>query len=357
MFCKVIDHFGDIGVCLRLARSLARKTGWAMRIFCDRPDQARWLADPQGDVVPWYPWPADNVYWSRFPEVILSAFGCDLPQGIRQQLADRNSDPRGKKTSWIHLDYLSAESWVVDFHGRTSQKTDGVVQLFCFPGFTAGSGGLPGDPPIATPGDLQIAAIGDPPIATAGPAAQPQSLRVFAYVYEHAPLEAWLSALATPLVLRAPDAIAKRCIKSGTTIDILPLCSQLQWDRAMSGCGLLFVRGEDSWVQAMRTGTPWLWQPYPQEPETLSAKLDALLERMSLLLKDHQAWPWWRGCLRAWGLGDPPPAASLQRLCKHMVSWQTMARAWAAHCNSLPRLDEQLCHMIETHQKESTAYN
>ena len=339
IFCKVIDHLGDIGVCLRLARSLERRTGWRMRIFCDRPDQATRLADSQGDVVPWHPWPDEHAQLESFPEVILCAFGCELPQGIRQQLAARNSDPKRNHSLWMHLDYLSAENWVGDFHGRKSHKVDGLVQLFCFPGFGADSGGLPGDPPIMAP----LAA------------AQPAALHVFAYVYEHAPIQAWLSALAMPLVLRTPAAIAKRCINSSATIEVLATCSQLQWDKTMLGCALLFVRGEDSWVQAMRSGIPWLWQPYPQDPETLSVKHKALLERMAPVLKDHQAWPCWRACLLAWGLGDPPPAALLQ-LSKHMTSWQIMAEAWASHCNSLPRLDERLCHMVDMHHQQPSAY-
>jgi hypothetical protein len=125
----------------------------------------------------------------------------------------------------------------------------------------------------------------------------------------------------------------------------------------MFACDLLFVRGEDSWVQAMRSGIPWLWQPYRQEPETLRAKLNALLERMSLVLNTYLAWPYWREALKAWGLGEAPPQPSLMRLHELNQEWQAMARRWAAHCNSLPRLDQRLCHMIEKHIEHSSAYN
>ena len=35
IFCRVIDNFGDAGVCLRLARQLAVEYGCTVRLFCD----------------------------------------------------------------------------------------------------------------------------------------------------------------------------------------------------------------------------------------------------------------------------------------------------------------------------------
>src|ERR1700710_2942462 len=35
IFCAVIDNFGDIGVCWRLARQLSAEHGWQVRLFVD----------------------------------------------------------------------------------------------------------------------------------------------------------------------------------------------------------------------------------------------------------------------------------------------------------------------------------
>ncbi|MGV7245627.1 elongation factor P maturation arginine rhamnosyltransferase EarP, partial [Caballeronia sp. M23-90] len=35
IFCEVIDNFGDIGVCWRLARQLKAEHGWQVRLFVD----------------------------------------------------------------------------------------------------------------------------------------------------------------------------------------------------------------------------------------------------------------------------------------------------------------------------------
>ena len=36
IFCHVIDNFGDVGVCWRLAHQLAREHGLAVRLWVDR---------------------------------------------------------------------------------------------------------------------------------------------------------------------------------------------------------------------------------------------------------------------------------------------------------------------------------
>ncbi|MGN6651986.1 elongation factor P maturation arginine rhamnosyltransferase EarP, partial [Trinickia sp.] len=35
LFCAVIDNFGDIGVCWRLARQLSSEYGWQVRLLVD----------------------------------------------------------------------------------------------------------------------------------------------------------------------------------------------------------------------------------------------------------------------------------------------------------------------------------
>jgi uncharacterized repeat protein (TIGR03837 family) len=361
MFCQVIDHLGDIGVCLRLARSLKALADWDLRIFCNQADKARLLIDPQVDRVEWHAWPTDEACFEHVPEVILCAFGCDLPLGVRRQLELQCKNPALPKTLWIHLDYLSAEPWVEDFHGLSSYKPDGLIQQFYFPGFGEKTGGLPGDPPSLLPSNQ----------------AQTSALRVFAYVYKHAPLMTWLHALNLPIDLLTTEDLANHWQTARPTIYVtttsceqhdevgqaqiqfktLAPCTQIAWDHTMLSCELLFVRGEDSWVQAMRSGIPWLWQPYPQELATMRAKLQSLLNIMSEQLRKYPHWPLWRDAQLAWGLGEEPDLKGFTNLCLELGSWQAMARAWAAYCNRLPRLDQGLCHMIDKHRSALNAYN
>ena len=55
LFCRVIDNFGDIGVCWRLAADLAAR-GETVRLWVDDPAPLRWMAPhgaPRVDVHGW----------------------------------------------------------------------------------------------------------------------------------------------------------------------------------------------------------------------------------------------------------------------------------------------------------------
>ncbi len=58
IFCNVVDNYGDIGVCWRLARSLAHEQAAEVRLWVDdpaatagdldaitQPDESAWLAE------------------------------------------------------------------------------------------------------------------------------------------------------------------------------------------------------------------------------------------------------------------------------------------------------------------------
>jgi hypothetical protein len=55
LFCKVVDNYGDIGVCWRAAADLASR-GQRVRLWCDDPRALAWMApggSPQVQVMPW----------------------------------------------------------------------------------------------------------------------------------------------------------------------------------------------------------------------------------------------------------------------------------------------------------------
>ncbi|MNR27756.1 hypothetical protein D3C85_1450420 [compost metagenome] len=84
----------------------------------------------------------DIVHWSDAPDpaltardVVIEAFACDPPAAFVDNM--RQAHP-----AWINLEYLSAEPWVESCHGLPSQRPDGLVKHFFFPGFTPATGGL-----------------------------------------------------------------------------------------------------------------------------------------------------------------------------------------------------------------------
>ena len=137
LFCSVVDNFGDIGVCWRLARQLVREHGIAVRLWVDEllstrrliPSLNVELAVQRIDGV-------EIVHWTDAPrasypgEVVIAAFACALPDAFVEAMAVRMPRP-----VWINLEYLSAEDWVAGCHGLPSPHPRlPLTQHFFFPG-------------------------------------------------------------------------------------------------------------------------------------------------------------------------------------------------------------------------------
>ena len=148
LFCRVVDNFGDAGVCWRLARRLAA-LGQSVRLWIDRPEVlARLLpaldvqADEQVlDGVRIGPWRRAEQALPPQGGVVVEAFACALPPAYEAAMA-------GRDCLWINLEYLSAESWVEGCHGLPSPQANGVPKFFFFPGFTPATGGLLREPDL-----------------------------------------------------------------------------------------------------------------------------------------------------------------------------------------------------------------
>ena len=187
IFCNVVDNFGDIGVCWRLARQLANEHGIEVRLWVDDLQSFARLC-PEADAEP-DKQRCRNVEvrrWSRdFPAVepadlVIEAFACELPQSYveamarihdssaleakmdarRQGFVERDStrqySERGEAAAnnadaslvrrepvWINLEYLSAEDWVEGCHMMPSPHPKlPLTKYFFFPGFTEKTGGL-----------------------------------------------------------------------------------------------------------------------------------------------------------------------------------------------------------------------
>ncbi len=79
IFCKVIDNYGDIGVCWRLARQLAGR-GQRVRLWVDDASALRWMAPhgcPGVEVRAWTQ-PLDLATVNT-GDVLVEAFGCEVP--------------------------------------------------------------------------------------------------------------------------------------------------------------------------------------------------------------------------------------------------------------------------------------
>ncbi len=359
IFCRVVDNYGDIGVCWRLARQLARDAGWDVRLWVD--DLAS-FAHIQPGIDPLAPRQqcggVDVVHWSDAPDpalaardVVIEAFACDPPAVFIDSM--RRTHP-----VWINLEYLSAEPWVESCHGLPSQRPDGLVKHFFFPGFTPATGGLLREPGLTAERDAlqQSAGEQDGFLRTVGVPDDALALRrsgartVSLFCYATAPIAELAQALAAdarPTVLLAPQGVAPgleaACQGPGAPRLVrLPFIAQPDYDRLLWCADLNFVRGEDSFVRAAWAARPLVWQIYPQDENVHLEKLDAWLAR-------YPAPDSAQALIRAWnlptpGLSAPPlaPALAAALAPAEWAAWTAAARDWDASQSALPGLAENL---------------
>ncbi len=337
IFCSVIDNFGDMGVCWRLARQLVHEYGFEVTLWIDDLSAfarflraTRWSADR----VSADRWSADSVkqqfgvrvrHWnSPWQEsahtnaeiansaVVIEAFACELPVPVIAGMARQARPPL-----WINLEYLSAESWVAGCHLLQSMHSVTVEdanqpdaapaivtlrKVFFFPGFEQGTGGLLRERDVLSRHaswqlDERAARLQLMSDLNLPRSCDVSALWVSVFTYESPVFASWLSALGEeepPTLCLVPEGRALQSItdvlrldelpKSGEfvkygalTIMVLPFLSQDDYDRLLSLCDLNLVRGEDSFVRAQWAAKPLIWHIYPQQDDVHLEKLDAFL--------------------------------------------------------------------------------
>lgn len=299
IFCKIVDNFGDIGVCWRLARQLHTEHGIQVRLWIDDLTVARQLIPSLDtdsrlqmiDGIAIAIWNQDTRF-EQAADVVIEAFGCGLPETYQALMKPKNI--------WLNLEYLSAEPWVEGFHAQHSKRGD-LTRHFFFPGFTAATGGLLREHDIigknqqvATNQSLQSNFFHsiNLPVNT-----DSQALQISLFSYPHAPIHDLLAAIAdsgqqticyvpaTGILPKVAEFFGKPSIKAGDILSrgslrlhVLSFLSQDDYDRLLASCDINFVRGEDSWIRAIWAGKPFIWQPYLQSEDTHLVKLQAFLD-------------------------------------------------------------------------------
>lgn len=299
IFCKIVDNFGDIGVCWRLAKQLDAEHGIGIRLWIDDLNIAKLLipaidTSQRTQLV-------DNItiaVWdehTRFEQAavtVIEAFGCELPTKYMSLMQPNNI--------WINLEYLSAEPWIEGFHAKNSKRGH-LTRHFFFPGFTKATGSLlrehdivENNQKIASNNQLQSDFFRqlNLPLDEGSTA-----LKISLFSYPHAPISDLLSAMAdsatkiscyvpaTSILPTIAEFFGKKSIATGEhlhrnnlDLHVLPFLSQADYDKLLASCDINFVRGEDSWIRAIWAGKPFVWQPYLQTEDTHLIKLKAFLD-------------------------------------------------------------------------------
>lgn len=345
IFCRVIDNYGDAGVCWRLAADLNAR-GEDVTLWIDQPAILdKLIGADTCHTVHIRPWPADDVSYRTADvcDVVIEAFACDPPAAYVAAMAERASG--GQSTVWINLEYLSAEAWVGAHHRLPSPHPRyPLVKYFYFPGFTPESGGLLREPSLHQP-DSQADNAFATDLSTDHP------LRIFLFGYEQPALHEWLMTQQNAVLSVAPSPLANQLNESGVTIPEgcqirhRPFVPQSEFDALLQEHDLLFVRGEDSFVRAQWAARPVFWQIYPQEDEAHLVKLRAFYERYldPALLAPAERDAFMRFILAWNGSGDRTLCGTLWPRILHMLpGLRQNARHWRNRLLEQPDLVTQL---------------
>lgn len=314
IFCKVVDNYGDIGICWRLSRQLHHEHGIAVTLWVDDlssfrricPEVAINVEVQQIAGVTVRHWcDQDGVFSSDdVADIVIEFFGCDIPPSYIAAMAECTPRP-----VWLNLEGLSAEEWVEGCHTLPSPHPRlPITKYFFFPGFTNKTGGLLHE--VALEEERQrfqsnqavMAAF----LAQFGVTqSEMASLKVSLFCYSHAPVSALFDAWRdgdTAITCLVPEGVAADAVRAflegdakpgasrtrgALTVRVLPFVSQPDYDNLLWACDLNFVRGEDSFVRAQWAGKPFIWHIYPQDKKLHHVKLRAFLQRYAA---DIESW-------------------------------------------------------------------
>lgn len=307
LFCKVVDNYGDIGICWRLARQLEQEHGIGVTLWVDDlqsfkricPQVAPNLELQLVSGVTVRHWRKQQGIFTAqdVADIVIEFFACDIPPGYIKAMSERQVRP-----VWLNLEGLSAEEWVEGCHALPSPQPQSLVKYFFFPGFTARTGGLLLESGLLAQRQAfqQDAAAMSSFLGQFGvTAAEMESLKISLFCYPQAPLAALFGAWqdnGKAITCLVPEGVAADAVQAflgqaatagasatrgALTLRVLPFVPQPDYDKLLWACDLNFVRGEDSFVRAQWAAKPFIWHIYPQDKDLHHVKLNAFLQATS----------------------------------------------------------------------------
>lgn len=377
LYCTIVDNFGDIGVCWRLARQWVReyKGEYAVSMWVDDWIAARQMIAALPEVPTRESITVEGVQinaWSQVSptrdctgDVLIEGFGCTLPAATLAQVAVRAIKP-----VWINLEYFSAEDWVPSFHLKSGYDSVGRTdRWFFFPGVHADSGGILRERGLIEQ-RKQWHAAGQTSefLARLGLTGTSHTQKLLCFAYTHAPYSEWLAALsaqAKPLSIwlcgvysQAAFPPAQRAAHPLVDFYDVPFVSQPEFDHLLWSADVLWVRGEDSLARALWSGKPFVWHIYPQADNAHHPKLAAWLAHYTQTFPStikaayialHEAWN---------GVTDPADLANAwAQLTQHWDDWQQHSLARSNEMAQQPDLAWRLSKFVESKRLQTQTYN
>ncbi|TFW11698.1 elongation factor P maturation arginine rhamnosyltransferase EarP [Massilia arenosa] len=371
IFCKVVDNFGDIGICWRFARQLRAEHGVDVTLWVDDLRSFQRLCPEvvidadvqqvQGVTV--RHWPHQDLAFTAedVADVVVEFFAVDIPPAYVEAMAQRAVKP-----VWINFEGLSAEDWVEGCHALPSMHPRlPLTKYFFFPGFTTKTGGLLREAGLIEERDrfqndpaAQAEFLAGLGVTEQERAGQLVSL----FCYPHAPVAELFAVWERQdrsVTCLVPVGVARDAVsafiggeatagaarmRGALTVRVIPFVPQPDYDRVLWCCDVNFVRGEDSWVRAQWAARPFVWHIYPQEENLHHKKLRAFLQRFAPALPALQAFSlMWNGA------ADATPAsieACWKALRAELPAVSMQARAWQSDMAAQPGFTSQFLALV-----------
>lgn len=355
IFCTVIDNFGDLGVCWRLARQLSTEHGAAVTLWVDdltsfqrlAPSLNTNLAEQTLDTIIVRHW-QHAIAPERPADFVIEGFGCNLPEPYVLAMA------QGKTPSvWINLEYLSAEAWVEDCHRmRSIHPQLGLSKTFWFPGFSERTGGLLREAGLITQLDninrchrnryISLFSYENPAISGLLDALASDTVATTLYVFQGRSLpdvNAW-----------AGQPVTSGYQRGALTIHVLAMLSHAEFDALLARCDLNLIRGEDSFVRAQWAGNSLLWHIYPQAELAHADKLQAFMQQVCA----HSDMPdVWQHSMLAWNQLSTETAPDWPAFLQALPAIQSAMNKWREYLLQQSDLSTQLMRFY-TNEVESS---
>jgi len=258
IYCQIIDNYGDIGFCKTFAKTYQeRHPNAKVRLFVDGSPAAPEKSAP----------------------LVVETFGCDIP-AAHMEVIKRDAH------LWVNIEYLSAEKWIEDCHGKESPQVGiDVRKYFFMPGFTKKTGGIIPDF-YAEPKDKNI-------------------ISVFTYNNDFSSFfEACKNLPHTEFMIfdKYSQDMLKNVADSYPMHDftMAPFLPPAEYDQILASSSLNLVRGEVSFVRAIFAGKPFIWHAYIQENDYQLVKVKAFLDVFEPFWEDKALFKLYSDIMMAW---------------------------------------------------------
>lgn len=296
IFCKVIDNYGDFGVCFRLAKQLVSEFNKQVILWVDNEHilqkfllvnnkEIQQINARYNQNLMFKVWTKFNVINSLNKQninnsVIIEAFCCDLDC----ELLDYINNANNNNTVIIGLDYLGLEKWILDCHLLPSflSSHNHIKKYFFFPSYLPNSGSLIREKYIKKYIKKNTQNLVE----------NIQIFKISLFFYQQSQLLLTFIDAINYLAKQYNISIEINfCDLSNENLNIVQnynlhslvkcnfihFLSQNDYDSLLQNCHLNFVRGEDSLIRSFWSNNLFIWQIYQQQNNIHLQKLNDFL--------------------------------------------------------------------------------